>query len=59
MSKSHAFAAGKRKRVARRNAFEETERKKEKGTDKEGKDEDADTEVNDSTCGIKGPFKAK
>ena len=33
------------------------QREKEKVTDKKGKDEDADTEVNDSTCGIKGPFK--
>ena len=53
------IAARKRKRVARRNAFEEAEREKEKGTDKEGKDKDANTEVNDSTCGIKGPFKDK
>ena len=52
-------AAGKRKTVARRNAFEEAEREKEKGTDKGGKDEDANTEVNNSTCGIKGPFKDK
>ena len=49
----------KKERVARRNAFEEAESEKEKGTDKEGKDEDANTEVNDSTCGIKGPFKDK
>ena len=37
MSKSHAFAAGKRKRVSRRNAFEETERKKRKVRTRRGK----------------------